>query len=521
MPALARTMEAVARGTVASPGVKASYCVAALLVTLVWLVTLTQIMPLPSLDRGILQSVAARLLAGDVLYRDVVDNKEPLFFYAAALQARLGPAAEYLFEAALLLACTWSTFMLSRRAADQRASLWLALLGTPLIVVGSAYMAGYTNLPGTVLCLLSVVAAAYGRPALAGAGLALLLFTKIPAFPVGAAACLPYLLLGPRRQALGQAAFGLALVVAGTCAILAIRHELIPYGRTVLENVAYSDNQLLLPSSSPLVLLGHLKRVGLSQLARIGAGCVLLLAMGLAARRVLPRDPRDANLASGALALAAAVLALGLTGLWAHHAQLLAAPALLLLAGMAAPFAAIWPHAPVAASLAVVLLAYVTGGTRETFVYSRAASDGREALRWHAAPTKSTERLLKLGDNGSFARLGSNGFDPAFALGLKGWRLACPRFHQYFFQSEGLFDSLFNCVSKVDTLLVEPDFVASDDPKVHEPLWWFDEVPRDIPWNRFVSRVNGLISSSYVCDADTGLRVCRRKLSSVSPPGRG
>lgn len=50
-----------------------------LAISLIWLALLPRIVPVPRADRGIFVSVAERLIAGDVLYRDVWDNKDPLF----------------------------------------------------------------------------------------------------------------------------------------------------------------------------------------------------------------------------------------------------------------------------------------------------------------------------------------------------------------------------------------------------------------------------------------------------------
>ncbi|KAJ8134628.1 hypothetical protein OY671_012159, partial [Metschnikowia pulcherrima] len=60
----------------------------------------TRLVPEPVADRSLYQSIAERMSAGDRLYVDVIDNKDPSFYYAIALQRSIGPFAEYGFESA-------------------------------------------------------------------------------------------------------------------------------------------------------------------------------------------------------------------------------------------------------------------------------------------------------------------------------------------------------------------------------------------------------------------------------------
>src|SRR5918999_5300360 len=46
--------------------------------------------PIAGSDQGVYLSIAARLLDGDHLYRDVVEPKDPLFFYTYAAALWLG-----------------------------------------------------------------------------------------------------------------------------------------------------------------------------------------------------------------------------------------------------------------------------------------------------------------------------------------------------------------------------------------------------------------------------------------------
>lgn len=54
------------------------------LILIAWIAIVPNIIPDRNSDRGIFVSVAERLLAGDILYKEVLDNKEPLFYYFVA-----------------------------------------------------------------------------------------------------------------------------------------------------------------------------------------------------------------------------------------------------------------------------------------------------------------------------------------------------------------------------------------------------------------------------------------------------
>ena len=49
-------------------------------------------------DRGIFVSIAERLLAGDKLYVDVWENKDPIFYYMISLGRVFSPYADVVLE---------------------------------------------------------------------------------------------------------------------------------------------------------------------------------------------------------------------------------------------------------------------------------------------------------------------------------------------------------------------------------------------------------------------------------------
>ncbi len=106
-----------------------------------------------------------------------------------------------------------------------------------------------------------------------------------------------------------------------------------------------------------------------------------------------------------------------------------------------------------------------------------------------------TQRLLALGQSGSYARLGTND-DGGHAAGLRHWKLQCPKFHQYAFQPDRVLNETFACASTSPVLLIANSFQTEDG----RPAW-----------NEYVAKVEHLLSTSYDCDASSGLRVCKRR----------
>jgi hypothetical protein len=83
------------------------------LILVAWVAYAPKIVPYRGSDRGIFVSVAERLLAGDILYKDVLDNKEPLFYYFVALERIFGAYGEILGEFVLLVIASYSVYRLA------------------------------------------------------------------------------------------------------------------------------------------------------------------------------------------------------------------------------------------------------------------------------------------------------------------------------------------------------------------------------------------------------------------------
>ena len=187
---------------------------------------------------------------------------------------------------------------------------------------------------------------------------------------------------------------------------------------------------------------------------------------------------------------------LAVTGMWPHHAQVLYLAGALCLVLMARHLQdRALPIPASACLLAFAALALSGGWLPDTFASeSKSASDRLAAL---TATSPETTALLAEGASGRYARLGQHD-DLGHAEGLGGWTLACPRFHQYPWDSADVLAETLACASEQPYLLVS-DGIA--------PV----EASRDSAiWNDYVADVEALLASHhYVCRPFNGGRVCR------------
>jgi hypothetical protein len=465
---------------------------AAPVILVAWIALIPRILPDRGSDRGIFVSTAERLLAGDRLYSGVFDNKEPLFYYFVEAQRALGWGAEFLAEVILLLLAAAAIYAMVIKVTGQRTAILISLLAGPIVLTGGYYNSGHTELFGIVFVLVGIAAAFNERPLLAGSSIGLLIFAKMIYVPIALAGVGCVLLAHQRlRDVFPMAIAGCAsaLCVVG---ILILRGEFWPFVETIRLNVTYS--QMLTGDRRGIAaLIEHLRRVGGPELA--GQIILLCLVNVMAVLQfVFGGRTRDglAIVMASASVLLASVGVLAITGLWDQHGQILYLPALIGLLGLAPLFALVEGKARFLTLLMIVLCAAMLGGSLSLSRYVRSVRDFRSSLAQIRSLPPETQRLLESGDSGVYARLGGND-DLGHAIGLKGWHLACPRFHQYPFLPKEVLDGVRDCARKVPVLILAASFKAKEQASPQ--------------WNEFVAEIERMVSG-YRCDADTGLRVC-------------
>src|SRR5215213_5662194 len=110
---------------------RGSYIASVALTVIAWVGILPLVVPVPTDDRGIFVSVGERLLAGDALYSQVYDNKEPLFFYLVALERAI-PFGVLVAEIAMIGVCAAAAYSLAAGIASRRAAAAIALIAVPI-----------------------------------------------------------------------------------------------------------------------------------------------------------------------------------------------------------------------------------------------------------------------------------------------------------------------------------------------------------------------------------------------------
>lgn len=468
-------------------------------VLLVWVALLPRITPVVESDRGIFVSVAARLLDGDRLYNDVWDNKDPFFYYTVLPGRIFGPVADTMAEMAWLVVACLSISAIVKSETTPVLRLVVAFLATPVILTANAYLPGYTELPGVAVCLAVAALALRRRPFLAGILVGVLIYLKLIYLPVALVLAVSQLVF--QRDVRGLARFtGGGLLSAGIGAVTLIAQgEFKAYLHALTMNVQYATGPIV---GGPWAALGHLE-LAMTRSSEIEIATAAVIVVGVVLLAKLKRielDPAQKQLVwLSALATMSCLAVLAVTGLWEHHALLLHVPAL----------------------LALSLLATVTGNAvrpqtqdRRMQVKSALLSAAAVVLligvpavpnlvrAWHGLPgvwAKDTGQppearaLLMLGPGGEYARLGEND-DEGHAAGLpSSWDLACPRFHQYPFESTAVLNDVLQCAAQSPVLVVSPSLAPETG--------WAD-------WNNFVSATEQLIATRYECRRSAQIRVC-------------
>lgn len=465
---------------------------------IIWVVVLPRIIPGTRSDRGIFVSVAERLLAGDVLYLEVFDNKDPLFYYFLALGRAISPYADIVLELLWIVAAGIAVYVMTRKlGCDAPAALFAAFGLTPLILTGGLYRTGYTHLPGTALVLLVMAATVSKRFAAAGSLLAVLAFLKLVMLPIALLLILTVIGLRKEWRALvpGSAAF--ALCVAALAGLLHARQELIPYLGAQMGNVSYSQGVVLEDRWGSFA--GHLIRSSSIDAVVIVvaiAGAILwVLARNREGRTPVERRGLVLWACAGS-ALVGAFVVLGLTGLWDHHGQVLYVPAILVGVGAVHRFQPSFNVRSILPVAALVGLAVVLSGPSAPLRYGGAALvTGPRALAALNDVSAEARAVLSVAPSGTYARLGAND-DDGHAYGLRDWKLVCPRFQQYAFDGAEVLKSVAECLPKADVVLVSP----AAGPKVG-----------DSTWNAYWAEVESTLQEGYVCEARQEERICARR----------
>ena len=468
--------------------------------------------PIATSDQGVFLSVAARMLDGDQLYSEVVDNKDPLFFYsyAGALWAGgwRGPfALEGLWLALAAIAIALTLYEL--RAP--RAAVVTGFFLYPLGLTAAWYQPGLSMLGALAIAPLAAWLWLRGQSIAAGAAVGVAILFKINLALVAGAPIAAFLLLGAsdrgRLRQLGHGALGLLAVLGGAAAFLAGRGALTSYLDVLGYNVHYSGS---LNAPGPLdgvrhhleVLRGFFVAAGRWQApAALAALGVFVVAAVLGWTRGGP--PFRALAAAAAAALVAVLTTIALTALWNHHLQMLAYPAALGGAALVAAATIRFGNrlGVVAAATCILFAAWssvkheVAAGVSARAWSADAISvpaDELEKARLRFHPSSAQVTYMVFGGNSENAH--AVFVEDPFAL-------SCRFFHLYPFSLEEQFAETLACGAREEPMLV---LVT---------LGFFDDRAAEGSWGTFVRGARRFLDTRYekVGQAYPGFQVWTRR----------
>ena len=469
--------------------------------------------PVVGSDQGILLSVAGRMLDGDDLYAEVIENKDPLVFYTFAGALWVGGwRGPFLLDGVWLAVAGLGLALLLRELRLPRTAVAAGFFVYPLALTAAWFYAGLTMLGG--LALAPFVPALWLRRSYvaSGAVLATVMLFKLNLALVVAAPVAALLLLGVPdgecwRQ-LVRAAGGAAATFAAGALVLLVWGGLREYLDSIVYNVDYAN--ALLASESTLGRMRDHSRIVVDQFRTAGRWQLpaALLVVGVFAVAVALTWTRRAAgqrvvATLGTFTLAVTLLTLALTAYWDHHLQMLAYPAALIAATLISVAAGTFGSRAAAATAALCIVFALWSSLKNedrldvsaawTTTPISAGADALEKARTRFYPESETVTYMVFGGNSE------NGHAAFFA---EDFELTCRWFQLAPISLDWQFEETLECARHERPMLVMIS------------LGFFDERQRQFPlWRVFVAGARRFLDAGYekVVEEHPGFEAWKRR----------
>lgn len=445
----------------------------------------------PIADYGIHVSVAERLIAGDRLYEEVWDNKDPLYFLSLAGARAITPLGGWFLEIVSLAATSISVYFLATAVGtSRRLAMLVGWVVAPVVVIGLLDATGGIS-PAVAAAFASIAFAARGRPFLSGFVLSAVPFFKITMFPVALTAVVVVTWFAKERWSRAALGFGLGLVLV--LMLLALRQELLPYLNSLVLNVGYAQSGEANGTSNITSRLALLQNPSV-QLS------VISIVLALAIARLSPAQGnisavRHVNRGlwwAAVWCLPSIALVLVFTGKWPGHAKLLMIPGVIAVAVVASNFSRNSRYSSSASFLVILLLGILIAALPSPRPFLNSLEYARAVINLNREMSSQAKAIAQTGPPSTYARVGQ-GQDPAHAIGLREWKLACPRFQQYWWENEEILASTRDCISRADVVLVTDD--------LYGPV-------TNSTWEAFQNDIEQVLSENFMCESRADFRVC-------------
>ena len=467
---------------------------------LVALVTIPRAISRGVADYGFFTGVSERLRAGDVLYVQVWDNKDPLVFYSLAIARTIGPngvIGAWGLEILWVVAAATALYVIAR---FQRVSRPLAAyigfgLG-PLVILGVAYFMGSTHLPAITLTLVAVACLYARHPVVAGISVGLIIFIKLVMAPMAIVVAVVTLLVLKRRTDLRWFVLGMGVVVVAMGVVLLVRGELAGFVETQIHNVLYSQSPIVTAEQSGLVqkIAQHIVILVNPQVAAIEFTTAAILAVTAPwwSRSKMQRTTTTPLWWITVSGTVVAVAVIGVTGKWFHHAQALYIPAALSLVLLAAWLISSTGIRALLIAGLCALVTYPLAGLPQPGLYSDAFTELPN--RWgQATSTDTLTSILRDRDPASASFIGET---VPQSSGLEEWSVACRHIAQRPFNPEEVFDETIDCLPSSEVVVVSQNL---------------DTTSNFPAYDAFLEGVGAILDEGYVCEETAGFLICESR----------
>jgi hypothetical protein len=469
-------------------------------ICIVWTLVLFRSIPIPVGDHGMFVSVAERLKAGDTLYQEVYENKDPLFHYSLALFRSFSPFGDWALEISWLVSASGAAVSLSRSIGlSFRKSALVGLIISPIVLTGSSYVPGSSHLPSIALTLIAL--ALYFRKHIFWAGVVVGSITlfKLIALPAIFIALLFLLWKSNGRRRLWNFLTGFGSALTFYFVIVVLRGEFVPYMQSLLDTIEYADNQ----ANTGLVsrFVGHIEPVFTA--GNLSSAIVALSLLALSFSAIQGRSDWVPEIQNGRAMLIAVFVMLvvnfaviALTGLWPHHYQIFVSQLILIFIVFIKYFVFDPWKLNAATTAGAILLGYAIAGSISPSVWVNSLLFARANIWEQSQITPETRALKEAGLPSTFARLGT-GNDRGFARGLEEWTLKCRYFGQSTLNSNHVLNETLECFPGAQFVIVDADFV---------------ELEGANSWNAFVRASESILDAEFSCEKSAESRICIKRL---------
>ncbi len=455
-----------------------------------WLVVILRVQPWPFSDYAAFLAVARRLNAGDVLYQEIWDNKDPFVYYSLALLQDIGQPALWALEVAWFLIAAIAVYAIARRYGLEPT--WAFLAGgilTPLVLIPFHYFPGTTHLPGVALSLAAIAAFTRQRGFLAGVAIGFLWFFKLSMLPIPLVAIAVIAFHQRRPDIVTRALAGLGAVLAAGLVILLLRAEFIPYVDSLIANFTYAQTNTQTGGSNASAIVSERLAVLTDPHVLITAITILVIVLVTARswRTNQLWQLTTATFATGALLIIA-------IGKFPHHAQVLGVSAALAIVLVLTSLGSRRHARPIASTALAALVTLALTGLPDLTGY-------RDSLvNWRGTWQSMTERdpysadLFAGAEPSTYAIVQGGGLPRS--PGLEEWDLVCRHIAQRPWESAELLQESLDCFPNAEVLLLPRDFAPANEPE---------------DFAAFTRSVADLIASDYICVEGRVSTVCSRR----------